>query len=275
MQLFDRLRELNERIRPRGSRLAARARGARAQASARRRSRPWLDGLKVRRRDAELIAAAIEDGPRIAEQLGQDSLTPADVVALAEPRAPDAPLFALALADRPQLHDFFERLRGDPSSRSTGADLAAARARRVAASGGDPGRGAAPQAERRAGRARVGARSRAGAGRAVVSVPLLRWEVPGPYDVVFTTRARRRQRRARSSRSTSAAGRATTSSASTRTAAACAPRSARTSRTSRSASRRTPRSSTAPRPAPEALPGTGSGPTSPGSRCSRSAPTAR
>jgi tRNA nucleotidyltransferase (CCA-adding enzyme) len=71
---------------------------------------PWLHGLKVRRRDGELITAAIEDGPRIAEQLGRDSLTPADVVALAEPRAPDAPLFALALADQPQLHDYFSRL---------------------------------------------------------------------------------------------------------------------------------------------------------------------
>jgi tRNA nucleotidyltransferase/poly(A) polymerase len=71
---------------------------------------PWLHGLKIRRRDGELIAAAIEDGPRISEQLGRDSLTPADVVALAEPRAPDAPLFALALADQPQLHDFFDRL---------------------------------------------------------------------------------------------------------------------------------------------------------------------
>jgi tRNA nucleotidyltransferase (CCA-adding enzyme) len=71
---------------------------------------PWLHGLKIRRRDGELITAAIEDGPRIAEQLGRDSLTPADVVALAEPRAPDAPLFALALADQPQLHDFFSHL---------------------------------------------------------------------------------------------------------------------------------------------------------------------
>jgi tRNA nucleotidyltransferase (CCA-adding enzyme) len=71
---------------------------------------PWLHGLKIRRRDGELITAAIEDGPRIAEQLGRDSLTPADVVELAEPRAPDAPLFALALADQPQLHDFFSHL---------------------------------------------------------------------------------------------------------------------------------------------------------------------
>jgi len=71
---------------------------------------PWLDGLALRRRDADLIAAAIQDGPGIAEQLGRDSLSPADVVALAEPRAPDAPLFALALGDRPQLHDFFGRL---------------------------------------------------------------------------------------------------------------------------------------------------------------------
>src|SRR5262245_12955787 len=35
---------------------------------------PWLHDLKVRRRDAEQIAAAIEEGPRIAEQLGRDSL---------------------------------------------------------------------------------------------------------------------------------------------------------------------------------------------------------
>jgi len=39
-------------------------------------------------------------------------MSPADVVALAEPHAPDAPLFALGLADLPQLHEYFERLGG-------------------------------------------------------------------------------------------------------------------------------------------------------------------
>src|SRR5439155_354169 len=62
-------------------------------------------------------------------------------------------------------------------------------ARRVAARGGDPGRGAAPKAERRARRPCIRARGGTGVDRAVVSVPLFRWDVPGPYDVVFTTRA--------------------------------------------------------------------------------------
>ena len=146
-----------------------------------------------RRRDAELIAAAIEDGPLIAEQVGQDSLTPADVVALAEPRAPDAPLFALALADRPQLRDFFGRLEAIELE-IDGADLARL------------GLGESPrvgeilaEVRRRKLNGELAGReselsSRAGAGRAVVSVPLIRWEAPGPYVVVFTTRAGRRQR---------------------------------------------------------------------------------
>jgi tRNA nucleotidyltransferase (CCA-adding enzyme) len=109
VRLFDRLRELNRQyglgVPPWRLGLEALARKLPHEEIG-----PWLHALKVRRRDADLIAAAIEDGPRIAQQVGQDSLTPADVVALAEPRAPDAPLFALALADRPQLHEFFGRL---------------------------------------------------------------------------------------------------------------------------------------------------------------------
>jgi tRNA nucleotidyltransferase (CCA-adding enzyme) len=109
VRLFDRLRELNQQyglgVPP--WRLGLEALGRELPHD---EIGPWLHGLKVRRRDSDLIAAAIEDGPRIAKQVGQDSLTPADVVALAEPRAPDAPLFALALADGPQLHDFFGRL---------------------------------------------------------------------------------------------------------------------------------------------------------------------
>jgi hypothetical protein len=80
----------------------------------------WLDGLHVRRPDADQIERAIVEGPRIAADLGG---TPADVVAAAEPHDPDAPLFALALTDAPQLHEYFDRLRGVRLEIS-GADLA-------------------------------------------------------------------------------------------------------------------------------------------------------
>jgi tRNA nucleotidyltransferase (CCA-adding enzyme) len=82
----------------------------------------WLQRLKVRRRDAEAIAAAVTVGPRLVERL-RDEAEPADVVALADPYAPDAPLFALALADLQPLHAYFERLRGVRLEVS-GADLA-------------------------------------------------------------------------------------------------------------------------------------------------------
>jgi tRNA nucleotidyltransferase (CCA-adding enzyme) len=82
----------------------------------------WLQRLKVRRRDAEAIAAAVTVGPRLAERLGSDA-EPAEVVALADPYAPDAPLFALALADLAPLHAYFERLR-DVRLEVSGSDLA-------------------------------------------------------------------------------------------------------------------------------------------------------
>ena len=82
----------------------------------------WLQRLKVRRRDAEQIAAAVTVGPRLVERL-QQGASPAEVVALAEPYAPDAPLFALALADLEPLHAYFDRLR-DVQLEVSGADLA-------------------------------------------------------------------------------------------------------------------------------------------------------
>jgi tRNA nucleotidyltransferase (CCA-adding enzyme) len=82
----------------------------------------WLQRLKVRRRDAERIAAAVTVGPRLVERL-QKGAEPADVVALAEPFAPDAPLFALGLADLEPLHEYFERLR-DVQLEVSGSDLA-------------------------------------------------------------------------------------------------------------------------------------------------------
>jgi tRNA nucleotidyltransferase (CCA-adding enzyme) len=71
----------------------------------------WLDRLTVRRRDADRIVGAVAVAPRIVERLRSESLDPAQVVALADPFAPDAPLFALALEDRVELRDYFDRLR--------------------------------------------------------------------------------------------------------------------------------------------------------------------
>jgi tRNA nucleotidyltransferase (CCA-adding enzyme) len=82
----------------------------------------WLQRLKVRRRDAERIAAAVTVGPRLVERL-EKGAEPAEVVALADPYAPDAPLFALALADLEPLRTYFKRLR-DVRLEVSGSDLA-------------------------------------------------------------------------------------------------------------------------------------------------------
>ena len=83
----------------------------------------WLDRLKMRRRDVEHIAHAVTLGPRLVERLQAEEPTAAEVVALAEPSFPDAPLFALALEDLPALRRYFSDLRGIRLE-VTGADLA-------------------------------------------------------------------------------------------------------------------------------------------------------
>jgi tRNA nucleotidyltransferase (CCA-adding enzyme) len=83
----------------------------------------FLDRLELRRRDARHIAAAVADGPRLVEQLGNGSLTPSEIVALAEPDHPDAPLLALALTDLAPLHEYFDRLQ-HVQLQIGGADLA-------------------------------------------------------------------------------------------------------------------------------------------------------
>jgi tRNA nucleotidyltransferase (CCA-adding enzyme) len=83
----------------------------------------WLERLKIRRRDADRIAAAVTLGPRIVERLENAEPSPAEVVALAEPFAPDGPLFALALRDLEPLHEYFGRL-GGIRLEITGADVA-------------------------------------------------------------------------------------------------------------------------------------------------------
>ena len=83
-----------------------------------------LQRLKVRRRDGHRIAGAVAVGPRIVERLRSEELEAAQVVALADPFAPDAPLLALALDDRAELRDYFARLR-DVKLEIGGEDLAA------------------------------------------------------------------------------------------------------------------------------------------------------
>jgi tRNA nucleotidyltransferase (CCA-adding enzyme) len=83
----------------------------------------WLERLKVRRRDVDRIVGAIAVAPRMLERLAAERLEPADVVALADPFAPDAPLLALAREDRPELREYFTRLR-DVTLEIGGADLA-------------------------------------------------------------------------------------------------------------------------------------------------------
>jgi len=82
----------------------------------------WLERLHVRRRDAERIAAALTVGPRLVERLRGD-VDPSEVVGLAEPYAPDAPLFALALERLEPLERYFRDLRGVRLEVS-GSDLA-------------------------------------------------------------------------------------------------------------------------------------------------------
>jgi tRNA nucleotidyltransferase (CCA-adding enzyme) len=83
----------------------------------------WLQRLKIRRRDAERIAAAVTVGPRLVERLSGREAMPAEVVALSEPYAPDAPLFALALEELESLREYFRQLR-DVQLEVTGSDLA-------------------------------------------------------------------------------------------------------------------------------------------------------
>jgi tRNA nucleotidyltransferase (CCA-adding enzyme) len=122
VELLERLRELNERYRTGipAWRLAFETLARRMPPD---EIYDWLQRLKVQRRDAERIAWAVTVGPRLVERLRGDTPEPAEIVALAEPYAPDAPLFALALADPDPLHEYFERLR-DVRLEVSGADLA-------------------------------------------------------------------------------------------------------------------------------------------------------
>jgi tRNA nucleotidyltransferase (CCA-adding enzyme) len=83
----------------------------------------WLARLKVRRRDAEHIASTVKMAPLLVDKLRGTEVAPAEVVTLADPHAPDAPLLALALADVPALRHYFDELR-DIRLEVSGTDLA-------------------------------------------------------------------------------------------------------------------------------------------------------
>jgi tRNA nucleotidyltransferase (CCA-adding enzyme) len=70
----------------------------------------WLGRLRLRRRDTEKVVAAVVFAPRLIERLQRD-LSPAEIVSLVEPAAPDAPLLAMAMRDLPALEHYFESLR--------------------------------------------------------------------------------------------------------------------------------------------------------------------
>ena len=71
----------------------------------------WLERLRVRRRDVERIVGAIRISPLIVERLREEQLDAAQIVALADAYAPEAPLLALAREERAELRDYFTRLR--------------------------------------------------------------------------------------------------------------------------------------------------------------------
>ena len=165
------------------------------------------------------------------------------------------------------LHEYFERLAGIRLA-ITRRGRGGTRPGRVAASGGDPRRAAPPEAGRRARRPGVGARRRARAGRAAMSLPVFRWEAPGPYEVVFSTRLGGVSEGPFESLNLGRRTGDDVERVDENRSRACARPSAPTRSSSRSGTRPTPRSSTARRRARGAFRATASGRTSPACRWS-------
>lgn len=85
----------------------------------------WFERLRLRRRDADLIADAVTVAPRLGERLAAAD-EPAAVRAIVEPHDPDGALLALATADEParsRLERYFADLR-DVRLEISGGDLA-------------------------------------------------------------------------------------------------------------------------------------------------------
>ena len=79
---------------------------------------------EARKRDADLVAAAVTVGPRIVGRLREEILLPSDIVAIADQYAPDAPLFALVLEELEPMRRYFEELQARAARRGGGRELA-------------------------------------------------------------------------------------------------------------------------------------------------------
>jgi tRNA nucleotidyltransferase/poly(A) polymerase len=80
--------------------------------------------LRIRRRDADAVAAAVTVAPRLVRALRGREVTPAEVVALVEAYPPDAALLALALEEVPALRAYLASWR-EVRLAIGGGDLAA------------------------------------------------------------------------------------------------------------------------------------------------------
>ena len=150
----------------------------------------WLQRLKVRRRDAERIAAAVHGRPAARRAPARKAPSRPTWSRSRSPTRPTRRSFALALADLPPLHAYFERLRDVQARRSSGADLAElglTESPRVGRS--------SPSCAGRKLNGELDGRDSELARREGADRTVIRWDAPGPYVVGFTNRAGRRQRR--------------------------------------------------------------------------------
>jgi tRNA nucleotidyltransferase (CCA-adding enzyme) len=90
----------------------------------------WLDRLKIRRRDQDVVAAAVTLGPVVAERLSADTPPPSELHELLEGQPLEVLVMAVVDAAEPQLvadrlHAYLQRARG-VRLEITGDDLRAA-----------------------------------------------------------------------------------------------------------------------------------------------------
>jgi tRNA nucleotidyltransferase (CCA-adding enzyme) len=71
----------------------------------------WLDDIKVTRRIADGVEAALREEPFLRSALAGRSHAPAEIVEAVERTGPDTALYTLARSEEPALRRYFDRLR--------------------------------------------------------------------------------------------------------------------------------------------------------------------